>query len=200
MYEYSENNAVKLVKMALGVVEVEAVLQRLDRLTLDEARSTAAQILDVIYGLVQNMRMVLDGEQIAPGVLAMGRLITFPLDKPTSIDTVNKLERALFFILLGEESLRSLAGAKLQEDIQSWLSPPDPSKNHNIACRLRHTGTATWFVQGDSFSKWKESRVGLSSLLWIHGKRQWLFSMSICVRLMVLSIGSGRREERPLVR
>ena len=43
--------------------EVEAVLQRLDRLTVDEARSTAAQTLEVVYGLVQNMRVVMDGEQ-----------------------------------------------------------------------------------------------------------------------------------------
>ena len=42
--------------------EVEAVLHRLDRLTQEEARTTAAQTLEVIYGLVQNMRMVMDGE------------------------------------------------------------------------------------------------------------------------------------------
>jgi hypothetical protein len=40
------------------------VLQRLDRLTLDEARITAAQTLEVVYGLIQNMRVVMDGEQI----------------------------------------------------------------------------------------------------------------------------------------
>ena len=62
-YDRSERNAVKLVKKALGEDEVEAVLQRLDRLTLDEARTAAAQILEVVYGLVQDMRMVLDGEK-----------------------------------------------------------------------------------------------------------------------------------------
>jgi hypothetical protein len=54
---------VKLVKKLLGENEVEAVLQRLDRLTLDEARTTAAQTLEVVYGLVQNMRVVMDGKQ-----------------------------------------------------------------------------------------------------------------------------------------
>ena len=33
----------------------EAVLQRLDRLTLDETRTTAVEILKVVYGLVQDM-------------------------------------------------------------------------------------------------------------------------------------------------
>ena len=52
----------KLVKKLLGENEVEAVLQRIDRLTLDEARTTAAQTLQVVYGLVQNMSAVIDGQ------------------------------------------------------------------------------------------------------------------------------------------
>jgi hypothetical protein len=40
------------------------VLERLDRLTPDEARMTAAQILEVVYGLVQNMKVVMSGEQM----------------------------------------------------------------------------------------------------------------------------------------
>jgi hypothetical protein len=58
-----EWNAVKLVRKLLGENEVEAVLQRLDRLTADEARTTVAQTLEVVYGLVQNMKVVIDGEQ-----------------------------------------------------------------------------------------------------------------------------------------
>jgi hypothetical protein len=63
-----------------------------------------------------------------------------------------------------------LAGETLQRDVRKWLSPPDPWKNHNIACDLHREGTATWFLQGDTFSQWKASAP--SSLLWIHGKRQ----------------------------
>ena len=40
------------------------VLERLDRLILDEGRIAALQTLKVVYGLVQNMRVVMDGEQI----------------------------------------------------------------------------------------------------------------------------------------
>ena len=53
----------KLVKKLLGENETEAVIQRLDRLTLDEARTTATQTLEVVYGLMQNMRVVIDGEK-----------------------------------------------------------------------------------------------------------------------------------------
>jgi hypothetical protein len=57
-------NIEKLVNKLLGEKDIEAVLQRLDRLTQDEARITAAQTLDVVYGLVQNMKVVMDGKQI----------------------------------------------------------------------------------------------------------------------------------------
>jgi hypothetical protein len=60
----TQYNAEKLVKKLLGEKDIEAVLQRLGRLTQDEARITAAQTLEVIYGLTQNMRVVMDGEQI----------------------------------------------------------------------------------------------------------------------------------------
>ena len=59
----TDHNAVKFVKKVFGDEDVEAVLQRLDRLTLDEARTTAAQTLEVVHGLVQGMRVLMDGEQ-----------------------------------------------------------------------------------------------------------------------------------------
>jgi hypothetical protein len=59
---WSNSIAVKLIKKLLGEKDVEEVLHRLDRLTMDEARNTGAQTLEVVYGLVANMRLVLDGE------------------------------------------------------------------------------------------------------------------------------------------
>ena len=56
MYCLTQCNAEIFVKKLFGEDEVERVLQRLDRLTQDEARMTAALTLEVIYGLVQNMR------------------------------------------------------------------------------------------------------------------------------------------------
>ena len=37
------------------------MLQRLDRLTLEESKTTVAQTLDVVYGLVNNMQVVMEG-------------------------------------------------------------------------------------------------------------------------------------------
>ena len=51
----------KFVKKLLGESKIEAVLQRLDRLTNEEARMTGVQTLEVVHGLVNNMRVVMNG-------------------------------------------------------------------------------------------------------------------------------------------
>ncbi len=55
-----------------GEKNIEATIQRLDRLTLDESRATAAQTLEVVYGLVQHRRAIMDGEfSTCPDVLSL---------------------------------------------------------------------------------------------------------------------------------
>jgi hypothetical protein len=46
----------------LGDSEIENILRRLDRLTQDEARMMEAHILEVVHGLMNNMKVVMDGE------------------------------------------------------------------------------------------------------------------------------------------
>ena len=53
--------AEKYAKKFLGEKDIESVLQRLDRLTLEESKTTVAQTLDVVYGLVNNMQVVMEG-------------------------------------------------------------------------------------------------------------------------------------------
>jgi hypothetical protein len=49
MCRLTHRNIVKFVKRVFGEKDFEAVLQRLDRLTQDEARTIVAQIFEVIY-------------------------------------------------------------------------------------------------------------------------------------------------------
>jgi ribosomal 50S subunit-associated protein YjgA (DUF615 family) len=55
-------DAVKFGKKLLRESDVEAVLQRLDRLAANEARMAVAKTLEVVYGLVQNMNVDREGE------------------------------------------------------------------------------------------------------------------------------------------
>jgi hypothetical protein len=54
--------AKQMNQKVVGRNEIETAMQRLDRLTQDETRTTAAQTFQVVFGLVQNMRAVMDGE------------------------------------------------------------------------------------------------------------------------------------------
>ena len=57
----TQRAAEKFAKKLLGDSEVEAVVQRLDRLTQEEARMAATQTLGVVHGLVDNMKVVMEG-------------------------------------------------------------------------------------------------------------------------------------------
>ena len=62
-YSKAKRSAEKFAKKLLGESEIEGVLRRLDRLTQEEGRMTMAQTLEVVYGLVNNVKVVINGKQ-----------------------------------------------------------------------------------------------------------------------------------------
>ena len=84
-----------------------------------------------------------------------------------------------------------LTGNQIKQLLQAWLSPADPSTNHNIARKASHEGTAVWFFEGKIVIEWKHT----GSLLWIHGKRAFLsaiFALTPSDRSLILVAGSGK--------
>jgi len=63
-YSLVERATEKFAKKILGDSDIEAVLQRLDRLTQEEARVTVTHTLEVVQGLFDNLRVVMDGVSI----------------------------------------------------------------------------------------------------------------------------------------
>ena len=57
------HDAEKFTKKLLGENDIEAVLQRLDRLTMEESRMNATQTMEVVYGLFNNMKVIMDGTE-----------------------------------------------------------------------------------------------------------------------------------------
>ncbi|KAH9063591.1 hypothetical protein EDB87DRAFT_1575371 [Lactarius vividus] len=53
----------KFARRLLGDSEIENILRRLDRLTKEEAYMTDAHILEVVHGLMNNMKVVMDGRR-----------------------------------------------------------------------------------------------------------------------------------------
>ena len=79
----------------------------------------------------------------------------------------NKIKRLWFFSAPILPPRQYFVGDQLQNDVQRWLSPPDPSTNQNFVSKARHGGTAAWFLESSVLTGWKAK----GSLLWIHGKR-----------------------------
>jgi hypothetical protein len=57
----TQHSTEKFAKQLLGESEIETVLQRLGRLTQNEARMTVTQTLGVVHGLVGNIKVVMEG-------------------------------------------------------------------------------------------------------------------------------------------
>ena len=133
---------------------MDDALKRLDKLTQEGARVEAAQNLNATHTVNKRVTVANTAttDTTVPGV-----------DRVASVDRVKRM--------LSPNHISPNSGAlyiiPVLERFLKWLSPPDPSTNHNIACGTHHKKTATWFFQGSIFQEWKSS----GSLLWIHGKR-----------------------------
>jgi hypothetical protein len=107
---------------------------------------------------------------------------------------LNKAKREPFFdVVVADWDHRDCpTGDSLQKDIFGWLSPPDTWKNHHAACKSRHSGTAEWFIHGNTFPEWRTSKVP-GSLLWIHGKRLLIpsFCDSTETKIMFFGFAAG---------
>ena len=78
----------KLVKNFYKEEDIKAVLERLDRLTQNEAQTTAVHTLAVVHGLVHNMREFMDGEQSTHLVIHCSIEYSLSLDGQVSIDSI----------------------------------------------------------------------------------------------------------------
>lgn len=133
----------------MGKTDLEDALQKLDILTQEEARMASAELLRLTYGV--------DGK-----VLCVG----------DNLEQVNRSSSSNLPALYCKCS-NTPTGSLLRDSLLRWLSPPDPSTNHNIACSVHHDDTSEWFFRGSVFSQWKAT----GSFLWLHGKRTFILAL-----------------------
>ncbi|KAF8491830.1 hypothetical protein F5888DRAFT_952652 [Russula emetica] len=137
--EIKQSRRKKYFKKLLGRNDVEDALKRLDKLTQEEAKMATAEVLN-------NVKVLVDDDKEARAIMQQ--------------------EKRSSFFTLATPFFRGLVVVTGKEDLHSWLSPLDPSTNHEIACNAHHDGTATWFFHGGIYEEWKST----PSLLWMHGK------------------------------
>jgi len=153
---------------------LEDALRRLDKLTQEEARMATAEALRATHTVDERVRGVADQvvgvDDRAAGVDNRLRAVDDKVTVAVTDAQVIKRQSSPSCIVPGFRVSHVFVGNQLWESLHRWLSPPDPSTNHNIACRTHHKRTTTWFFQGSIFQEWKKT----GSLLWIHGKRAHL--------------------------
>jgi hypothetical protein len=121
----------KYLKTLIGKADLEDALKKLDKLTQEEARMAIAENLRATHVVDERVRGVTER------VLSVERL-----SSPNLID-------------IGYGALCIISENQLRESNHKWLSPPDPSTNHNIACGTHHKKTATWFFKGRIYQEWR---------------------------------------------
>ncbi|KAF8259537.1 hypothetical protein EI94DRAFT_1751238 [Lactarius quietus] len=93
--QISRGRLKQFAKKLLGHSEIETILRRLDRLTQEEARMTVAQTLAVVHGLLNNMKVVMDG-----GEASTSRLYETLVAMQAVTNEINRMKRASSRLLL----------------------------------------------------------------------------------------------------
>jgi len=188
----------------MGNTEIEDSLEKLDKLTQEEARMAAAEqivimrsVRNEVIGVDDRVKGVDDRVQGVSGdVHDVGDRVKMISERMEEVennvqgvgDKVQGVDQKLEQV--NRKSLRHptlstlsdvLTGDQLRDSLFRWLSPPDPSINHNTASKAHHDGTAQWFFQGNIFDQWKST----DNFLWIHGKRASLLSF-ITSRFLII--------------
>ncbi|KAH8986713.1 hypothetical protein EDB92DRAFT_2105216, partial [Lactarius akahatsu] len=149
--EIKQGRAKKFIKKLVGKKDIEDALTRLDKLTQEEVRMAAAQILRLTHSVDDKVKVVDDK-------------VTGVQYKLKGVD--DKMDTVLNDGVDTKAVLDDIKWNQLRDGLRRWVTPPDPSTNHNIACDIHYGGTAAWFFQGSIFAEWKST----GSLLWVYGK------------------------------
>ncbi|KAN0139298.1 hypothetical protein V8E53_002799, partial [Lactarius tabidus] len=150
--EIRQGRTKRYLKKLLGRKDIEDALQRLDKLTQEEARMAATETLTVTRGIDDNVK------DVDERVRSVDMKVEGIDDRVMSVDSkVQGVDHKVSSVIQGNE---------LRKDLRKWIAPPDPSVNYNLASGAHHEGTAAWCTKGNTLADWKTS----GSLLWFHGK------------------------------
>ncbi|KAH8999577.1 hypothetical protein EDB86DRAFT_3242615 [Lactarius hatsudake] len=156
--EIRQGRTKKYLKKLVGRNDVEDALQRLDRLTQEEARMAAVEALSFARGIDDKV----DG--INEGVRSVNTKVE-GIDNKVGSVTQDVKENGVAIQQVVDQ-VSDLKRNELRQNLRKWIAPPNPSVNYNTASDVHHEGTAAWCTKGNTLATWKTS----GSLLWIHGK------------------------------
>ncbi|KAF8494402.1 hypothetical protein F5888DRAFT_656619 [Russula emetica] len=178
--EMKQSRTRKYLKKLIGRTDIEDALKRLEKLTNEEVRMATAQVLKATHTVDDRVRVVENK------VINVDNRVAGVDDRVAGVDNkvavvIDGGKEIRVVIQQVADDMDQVKRSQLRQDLRRWLSPPDPSINHNIACGAHRKQTAEWFFQGSIFTEWKSN----GSLLWLHGKRSgksvlWFVAIKHC--------------------
>ncbi|KAI0269588.1 hypothetical protein BGY98DRAFT_1101064 [Russula aff. rugulosa BPL654] len=142
--EMKQGRIKKYGKRLIGKTDMEDALKKLDRLTQENSDDHCRK---------------------SKGDACVDERVERVLDRVGNVN--DKVAEVICGVRKGNKQvMKRVEQNQLRDCVHKWLSPPDPSTNHNIACATHHKKAATWFFQGNIYKEWKSK----GSLMWIHGK------------------------------
>jgi len=134
--EVKRGSLKKYSKKLAGNRDIEDSLERLDKLTQEEARMASAELLKMTHSV--------DGKAIGvrDEVQGVGNNVQ---DVDNRVQDIGK--DISIRVQCVDDKLDQANRDQLRDNLLRWLSPPDPSTNHNISCKAHHNGTAEWFFR-----------------------------------------------------
>ncbi|EMD37418.1 hypothetical protein CERSUDRAFT_123391 [Gelatoporia subvermispora B] len=148
--QIKQGRLVAYVRKLMGNNDVEDALRKMERLNVEEAQMTGVETLRLVHYFMNSLiETMTNGGHIPTDSIreSLDRLEDYMADMRQDI---TKLHREKSVI----------------QQCRIWLSPPDPSTNHNMALSHYHQNSGRWLIESEQVRQWKTS----TSLLWIHGK------------------------------
>ncbi|KAH8979310.1 hypothetical protein EDB92DRAFT_1821088 [Lactarius akahatsu] len=154
--EIKQGRGKKFIKKLAGRRDIEDALERLDKLTREEAQMATTEVLRLTRSINDKMESANKGDSV----------LIYSTHHPHTSAFLGGKERSAAIQRI-VNTLDDMNRNQLRRDLRNWISPPDPSINYNTACGAHHAGTASWLTRGDPFKAWRAN----GCLLWVHGKR-----------------------------
>lgn len=138
-----------------------------------------SKMRDGIRAIVHKLSWPLKEEEVSK-VTERLRDVAAAIDRALNMDNTEMLRSVDATAKRLEISFENFEGKHIMEEEQKneeetrgkilmWLEHPRPEENHHVACRARNdmAKTGRWFLDGDTFKKFKDTPC---SLLWLHGE------------------------------
>ena len=171
-----------------GIISGLEDLANSDEAWIETSKALVARPNGPISRLEYDLKALRSKLEPAVGIKKIQKSLTWPFKQEEIRSILDRIERlkGLFMLALEMdhiglakeinsnvsdvrdrlESMQHQQNDALRYEILRWLSPVDPSENHNDACAKHEPDTGGWLIESDNFGSWLNQD---DEVLWLYG-------------------------------